>query len=175
MRSRFGMAFVVTTLGALVACSSSSSPQAQPEAGGPCSDTLVNVFNNNAGVLCPVDSNGNPESYDDAITQTCASEKLKTGDLEYGQCFEYLLWEADLTGNGTSYSKCFYDPSSHALVGILYADGMTDQCGGTSATIQAGSVDTTCTITGLNGGGSGYESCVPVVDAGDETMLLGSE
>jgi hypothetical protein len=177
MRSLVGFVSVVTTfvgIGAIVACSSSSSPAAASEAGTGCTDTIVNVFNNNAGLLCPVDGNGNPETYDEAITATCTSEKLKAGDIEYGQCFEYLLFEVDLTGNGTSYSKCFYDPGSHQLVGIIYADGMTDQCGGTSATISAGTVDTTCTISGLNGGGSGYQSCVPIVDAGGESMLLGT-
>jgi hypothetical protein len=174
MRSHFGMALVFTTLGALVACSSSSSPSVPAEAGGPCSDTLVNVFNNNMGLLCPVDANGNPSPYDDAITSTCASEKLKAGDIENGQCFQYLLFEVDLNATG-SYSKCFYDPGTHALVGVIYADGQTDQCDNTSATIQAGTVDPLCTITGLNGGGSGYQSCVPIVDAGGETSLLGTD
>jgi hypothetical protein len=175
MRSHFGMALVFTTLGALVACSSSSSPSVPPEAGGPCSDTIANVFNDNAGLLCPVDGNGNPESYDEAITSTCASEKLKAGDIENGQCFQYLLFEVDLDSTGNSYSKCFYDPGTHALVGVIYADGQTDQCGNSSATIQAGTVDPLCTITGLNGGGSGYQSCVPIVDAGGETSLLGTD
>jgi hypothetical protein len=177
MRSHFGMALVVTTLGAvvaLVACSSSSSPAPPAEASAGCQDTIVNVFNNNSNLLCPVDGNGNPSSYDEAITATCTSEKLKTGDVEYGQCFQYLLFEVDLDTTGDSYSKCFYDPGTHALVGIIYADGQTDQCSGTSATVSAGAFDPSCTITGLNGGGSGYQSCVPVVDAGgSETMLLG--
>src|ERR1700679_1796459 len=103
MRSHFGMALVVTTLGVLVAaCSSSSSPAVQPEAGGPCSDTIVNVLNNNAGLLCPVDVDSKPSSYHDAITAPCASEKLKNGDIEYGQCFQYLLFEVDLDETGAS-------------------------------------------------------------------------
>jgi hypothetical protein len=169
------MALVVSTLGALVACSSSSSPSGPEEAGPPvCTDTIVNVFNNNMNLLCPVDGNGNPQSYDEAITATCTSEKLKAGDIEYGQCFQYLLFEVDLDATGDSYSKCFYDPTSHALIGVIYSDGTSDQCGGTSAAVNAGTVDPSCTITGLNGGGSGYQSCVPVVDAGGETMLLGT-
>ena len=61
MRSHFGMALVVTALGAIVACSSSSGSPAAPEAGGnECTDTIVNVFNNNPNVACPVDANGNP-------------------------------------------------------------------------------------------------------------------
>jgi len=177
MRSHFGMAFVFTALGALgalVACSSSSSPAAQPEAGtGGCTDTIVNVFNNNMNLLCPVDGNGSPLTYDDAVTATCASEKLTAGDVENGQCFEYLLFEVDVNATGSSYSKCFYDPGSHALVGVIYSDGTQDQCGNSSNFVAAGSVDPSCTITGLNGGGSGYQSCEPVVDAGGETSLLG--
>jgi hypothetical protein len=169
------MALVVTALGALVvACSSSSSPAAQPEAGGPCTDTIVNVFNNNPSLACPVDANGNPQTYDEAVTATCTSEKLTSGDIQYGQCFEYLLFEVDLDAMGDSYSKCFYDPSSHVLVGIIYADGKTDQCDNSSATVNAGTVDPTCVVTGLNGGGSGYQSCIPVADAGGENMLLGT-
>ncbi len=174
MRSHFGMALVFPALGVLVACSSSSSPAAPVEAGTGCTDTIVNVFNNNPNLLCPTDGNGNPSTYDDAITTTCATTKQKAGDIENGQCFEYLLFEVDLDASGNNYSKCFYDPGSHVLVGVIYSDGMTDQCGGSSATISAGTVDPSCSITGLNGGGSGYQSCVPVVDAGGENMILGS-
>jgi hypothetical protein len=167
------MALVVTTLGALVvACSSSSSPATQPEAGGPCTDTIVNVFNNNMNLACPVDGNGNPQSYDEAITATCMTESLKAGDIVYGQCFEYLLFEVDTDATGDSFSKCFYDPGSHALVGVIYSDGTQDQCGNSSSTINAGTVDPSCVITGLNGGGSGYQSCIPIVDAGGESSLL---
>lgn len=176
MRSHFGMAFVVTALGALVvACSSSSSPSAPADAGTTgCTDTVVDVFNNNMSLACPVDANGSPLSYSEAITATCATESLKTGDIEYGQCFAYLLFEVDTNDMGTAYSKCFYDPGTEAFVGVIYADGQTDQCGGTSATVSAGMVDPTCVITGLNGGGSGYTSCVPIVDAGGENMILGT-
>ncbi|HEX3345022.1 MAG TPA: hypothetical protein VHS09_10645 [Polyangiaceae bacterium] len=168
---------VVSTLGALgalIACSSSSSPAPQAEAGAGCTDTVVNIFNNNPNVACPVDDSGNPASYDVAITATCASQKQTDGDIENGQCFQYLLFQVDQNTAQTSYTKCFYDPGTHAFVGIIYSDGMTDQCGGTSATIQSGTVDPSCTITGLNGGGSGYQSCVPIKDAGGETMVLGT-
>jgi hypothetical protein len=168
------MALVVPALGVLVACSSSSSPAAPVEAGTGCTDTIANQINNNPNLACPSDGMGNASTYDEAITATCTSLKQKTGDIEYGQCFEYLLYEVALDSTGGSYSKCFYDPGTHALVGIIYADGMTDQCNGSSATISAGTVDATCTVTGLNGGGSGYQSCIPVVDAGSENMLLGT-
>jgi hypothetical protein len=165
------MAIVLSALSAVVACSSKSSPSESPEASTGCTDTLSNVFN---GSACPADSNGNPVSYDEAITNTCATEKLKTGAVEFGPCYEYLVFEVEVDSSGTNMSKCFYDPTSHALVGVLYGDGKgQDQCGGTSATIAGGTVDYTCNISGLNGGGAGYQSCAPSEDAGEENMLLG--
>jgi hypothetical protein len=182
MRSHFGIALVVTALGALVACSSSSSSAVPAEAGnGGCTDTLANLINN-ASLLCPNDGNGNALPYDEAITETCAvgadgqmRTPQKNGDIEYGQCFQYLVFQVNLDTTGASYSKCFYDPGTHVLVGAIFADGNTDQCNNTSASISGGNVDPSCTITGLNGGGSGYQSCVPIVDAGSETSLLGQD
>jgi hypothetical protein len=161
-------------LAVAVACSSGASGTAPEDAGSTgCTDTIVNVFNNNPGVACPVDANGNPEPYDDAITATCATESLKTGDVQYGQCFEYLVFEVDVDSSGTNLSKCFYDPGTHAFVGVIYGDGKgQDQCNGTSSTIGAGQFDTGCNISGLNGGGAGFQSCAPVVDAGGECSLL---
>ena len=176
MRSHFGIALVVTALGALVACSSSSSPAVATDAGsGGCTDTLAHLISN-ASLLCPNDGNGNALPYDEAITETCASQKQKNGAIEYGQCFQYLVFQVNLDTTGASYSKCFYDPGTHVLVGAILADGSTDQCNNTSAYIAGGTVDSSCTITGLNGGGSGYQSCVPIVDAGGgETSLLGHD
>jgi hypothetical protein len=158
MRSHFGMALVVTALGAIVACSSSSStPPGSGDAGSDCTGTLTGVVG--AGALCPVDSNGNPVSYDEAITNTCATEKLKTGDVEYGQCFEFLVFQVDLDATGNNFSKCFYDVGTHVLVGAILSSGAgNSQCGG--------SVDPSCTITGLTAGGSAFQSCAPVVDGG---------
>ena len=183
MRSHFGMALVVVAaLGAVVACpacsSSSGSPQGQPDAGGGCTDTFANVLNNPAGVfanaatsgqsLCPVDANGNPQPYDEAITTTCTTLKQKVGDVEYGQCFQYLVFQIDLDSTGKNFTRCFYDPGSHALIGVLYSDGKgQDQCGGTASAIAGGTADPSCSISGLHGGGSGFQSCVPVVDAGN--------
>ena len=166
MRSHFGMALmVVTSLGALAACSSSSStPPAQSDAAAGCTDTLANVLATSG--LCPADANGNPLSYDEAITTTCATLKLKAGDVEYGQCFQYLVFQVDIDSTGKSSTKCFYDVGSHALVGVLYSDGKgQDQCGGTSSVIAGGLADPSCSIS-VNGGGSGFQSCAPVVDAG---------
>jgi hypothetical protein len=174
MRSHVGVASMITVLGAVAGCSSSSgSPSSPVEAGPPeCVDAIGNVFNDNASVACPIDANGNPLSYDEAITNTCATENLTAGDIEYGQCFDYLVFEVDQDASGDNRSECFYDVTSHAFVGIIYGDGMKDQCGGTSTTVAAGAVDTTCTISGLNGGGSGFQSCTPIPDAGGESSLL---
>jgi hypothetical protein len=175
MRSHFGMAWIALAFGAALACSSSSSPPSVAAEAGPaeCTDTIVNVFNDNNNVACPIDDSGHPVTYNEAITNTCANENLMTGDVAYGQCFEFLVFEVDVDASGANGTKCFYDVSSHALVGLIFGDGMQDQCGGTSSTVAAGSVDLTCTITGLNGGGSGFQSCTPVQDAGEESMLLG--
>jgi hypothetical protein len=166
---------VPAVLCAVAACSSSSGSTTPSTEGGStaCSDSIVNVFNNNPGVACPVDSNSNPSSFDVAKETTCDSLKQKTGDIQYGQCVDYLVLEVDLDSTGSKFTKCFYDPASHAFVGLIYSDGTTDQCGNSSATIQAGQVDTTCHIAGPSGGG-GFQSCVPVVDGGAESSLLGS-
>jgi hypothetical protein len=154
MHSNFGMALVVPALVALVSCGSSSSGSPAPaEAGAGCGASLASILNATPTV-CPVDGNMNPVSYDEAITSTCASLSLKTGDVEYGQCFEYLVFQVDKDATGTNSTKCFYDVNSHALVGVLQGT----QCGG--------DVDPSCTISGLHSGGGGYQSCAPVVDAG---------
>lgn len=164
---------VMAALGAVVGCSSSStSPSQQGDAGTGCSDSLTNVLNiadanGNPVVRCPTDANGVPLTYDQAITQTCSSQKLKSGDIQYGQCLDYLVWEVDLDGSGTNLSKCFYDVSSHQLVGVVYGDGMQDQCNGTSSTVQGGTAEATCRISGqTSGGGGSFQSCAPVADAG---------
>ncbi|HEY8042081.1 MAG TPA: hypothetical protein VIF15_19895, partial [Polyangiaceae bacterium] len=85
MRFQLGVAVVVSALGALVACGSSSTTPPPAEAGpNACSDSIPNVFNNNTGVACPVDANGKPLGYDDVITLDCAAEKMKTGDIQFG-------------------------------------------------------------------------------------------
>jgi hypothetical protein len=174
MRFALGMTLLLSTASGAVACSSSSSPAAQPEAGSDaCSADPATLLASTPGPACPNDGNGNQLTYDQVIEDTCATFKLKTGDIEYGQCFDYLVYEIDNDSTGNNFSRCFYDVATHAFVGVIYADGSQDQCGGSSYTVQAGSVDTTCSISGFQGGGAVYESCKPVVDAGEETMLLG--
>ncbi len=122
-------------------------------------------------------------AYDQAITLTCAHPcpadqncgAQTKGDIVYGQCFDFLVVEIDNDSSGHNYSKCFYDPTSHALVGVIYADGTQDQCGNSSFSVQGGQVDPACSISGLSGqgAGGGFQSCVPVVDAGAESSLLG--
>ena len=182
MRSQLGLVMLSTALCAVLACSSKSSSSNGAEAGGPCTDTIDDVFNDNTNeggnstVACPLNFNVTPPTplpYDDAVTTTCAALGQTTGDIQYGQCFEYLVFEVDLDSSGNNLTKCFYDPSSHTLVGLIYGNGKEIQCGGTSFTVQAGTVDDTCSISGFNGGGAQFESCVPIVDAGSESMLLG--
>lgn len=174
MRFSFGMAFVVSALGAVVACSSGGGGSSAQNDGGPavCSDSITNIYNNNVDtsgnslVRCPIDANGNPETYDQAITMTCSAEKLKTGVIQYGQCNDYLVWEVQTDAAGKSFSKCFYDVKAHALIGVIYSDGMQDQCNNTSATIQGGTVEE-CTISGTSAGaGAGYQPCGPMPEAG---------
>jgi hypothetical protein len=160
MRFRLGVTMVLAVLGAVSvgACSSSSGGAAPPaEAGSQCTASLNDLLSASPGPACPIGANG-PSSYDEAITTTCDALKQTKGDIQYGQCFEYLVWEVDLDGSGKNLSKCFYDVKSHALVGVIYGDGTSTQCGG--------QVDTTCTVTGLNGGGGGFQSCSAVSDAG---------
>jgi hypothetical protein len=167
MRSQLGVTLVLTALAAaLVSACSSSASTSKPGDAGPtaCSDTLANVFAL-PGATCPVDSSGNPVSYEVAITTTCDALKLKKGDVHYGQCFDYLVFEVDQDSSGHSYTKCFYSVSTHALVGVVFADGQQDQCGGSSLTVQGGTVDPSCAISGASGGG-GFVSCAPSTDGG---------
>jgi len=162
MRSSLGFPFVLSAVAAIVvsACSSSSSPNAPFDAGPTaCSDTLANVFGNTSAA-CPLDANGNFLSYDLAITTTCDGLKQKNGDVRWGECFDYLVFEDDQDSAGKSYTKCFYSVSDHTLVGVVFADGQQDQCGGSSLTIQGGQVDTGCDVSGVGGGG-GFSSCAP--------------
>jgi hypothetical protein len=174
---QLGAALILAIPAALcgvAACSSSSSNATPTEAGSnACTDSIVNVFNNNQGVACPVDANGTPENYDTAILATCSSLNQKTGFIQNGQCIDYLVFEVDLDSKGSKFTRCFYDPASHAFVGVIFSDGTTDQCGGSSATIQAGQVDPSCHVAGPTGGGV-FQSCTPVTDGGGESSLLGS-
>jgi len=173
MRFSFGMAFVVSALGAVVACSSGGGGSPQNDGGtAACTDSITNIYNNNVDtngnslVRCPIDANGHPVTYDQAITTTCSAEKLKTGVIQYGQCNDYLVWEVQTDSAGKSFSKCFYDVKAHALIGLIYSDGMQDQCNNTSATVQGGTVED-CTISGMSlGAGGGYDSCAPMPDGG---------
>ena len=162
-----GMTLVAAALG--VACSNSSdSVGASPaDAGTACSDTIVNVFNNNQGVTCPLDGNGNPLPYDQAIGTTCSALNMNTGFVTYGQCFDYLVWESSKDGTDANASKCFYDVHTHALVGIVYGDGMMDQCGGAATTVQAGQVEPKCAVDNGPGSSGLYESCAPVPEGGE--------
>jgi hypothetical protein len=167
-----GIAFLVSALGALgalIACSGSSSgPSSSPSDAAPavCTDSLSSVF---AKSQCPANAMGEPADYDTAITTTCGAQGLKLGDIQFGQCLDYLVWEQDNDAAGTSFSKCFYDVKSHALVGIVFADGMQDQCGNKSLTVQggAGAADASCKVSGLTvGGGGNYQSCAPEPEGG---------
>jgi hypothetical protein len=161
MRFRLGMTMVLAALGAasVGACSFSSppTPAPEPDGGNHCASSLNDLLSATPGPACPIGPNG-PSSYDEAITTTCDALKQTKGDIQYGQCFEYLVWQVDLDASGKNLSKCFYDIKSHALVGVIYGDGTSTQCGG--------QVDTTCTVTGFNGGGGSFQSCAPVSDAG---------
>jgi hypothetical protein len=163
-----GSAFLVPAIAAAVACGSSSNSSPPADAGSTaCSDSLANIF---AKSQCPADSNGKPSAWEQAITSTCSSQGLSTGQILYGQCLDFLVWEQDNDTSGSSFSKCFYDTTSHALVGILFSDGMQDQCGGKSLTIQAGAgTDARCIISGLtSGGGGNVQSCGHVPEAGSD-------
>ena len=166
MRFQMGSAFLVPAIVAAVACSSSSNSSPPADAGSTaCSDSLGNIF---AKSQCPADSSGKAQAYDQAITATCASQGLTTGQILYGQCLDFLVWEQDNDNTGSSFSKCFYDVSTHDLVGILYSDGMQDQCGNKSFTVQAGAgTDAKCIISGLTSGGGGkVQPCGPMPEAG---------
>jgi hypothetical protein len=167
VRFPIGVALLVPAVAAVMACGSSgTSSTVTPESGTACTDSLGAVFNKSQ---CPVDSSGNPLGYDIAITFTCDKQGLKTGDIEYGQCLNYLVWEQDNDTSGHNFSKCFYDVNSHAFVGVVYADGMQDQCKGKSFTVQggAGGTEADCIISGLTSGGGGkFESCAPVPEGG---------
>jgi hypothetical protein len=167
MRSQLGVTMMIAALGAVAVCACSSSSSGSQADAGPtaCSAALNDLLSASPGPACPFDANGQPSVYDDAITTTCSTLKMNTGDVQYGQCFDYLVWQVDVDSSGHNFSKCFYDVSTHALVGVIYADGTQDQCGGTSFTVQAGQVDTTCSVTPAGGGG-GFHSCAPVSDAG---------
>jgi hypothetical protein len=138
------------------------------DAAAACTDSLGNVFSNQA-CKCPADSSGRPADYDHATTTTCAGQGLTTGDIKYGQCLDYLVWEQDNDSTGQNFSKCYYDVTTHALVGIVLSDGMQDQCGGKSPTVQAGAgaKEPDCPISGLTvGGGGNYQSCAPHPEGG---------
>jgi hypothetical protein len=184
------VSLVISILAALAAGSlaCSSSPGASPSDGGPdafvCTDTagssaiasIDDIFNQSfgrgigPGLLCPLDAsptNPKPLSYDMAMYTNCSTLQMTSGDVQYGQCLDYLVWQVDLDSSGNNFSKCFYDVKTRALVGVIYADGTQDQCGNASYTIQAGTVET-CTISGLSSGGGGslFEDCAPKPDSG---------
>lgn len=178
MRFALGMALSLATA-SVVACSSSSSPATQAEAGSDACQSDLTTLLNSVNITCPNVNNGEELTaasmltYDQAIEDTCATFKLKAGDIESGQCFDYLVYEIDNDSSGNNFSRCFYDVTTHLFVGVIFADGTQDQCGNTSYTIQAGSVDSTCHISGFQGGGAVYTSCAPVADAAVEGSLLG--
>jgi hypothetical protein len=170
---RLGLLATVSfaAVGALLACSSGSnnSPATGDAGASVCADTsgLVDLFNTTA-LACPLNSAmTEPVSYDTAIDTSCSSLGMKSGDIQFGQCDQYLVWELDLDMTGRNFSKCFYDVKSHVLVGAVYSDGNMDQCGGSSYTIEAGTVET-CSISGLSAPGAGgmFEDCAPKPDAG---------
>jgi hypothetical protein len=170
---RLGLLAAVSfgAVGALLACSSGSNTNRVTGDSGPsvCADTsgLIDLFNNTM-LACPLNGGQTaPVTYDMAIDTSCSSLGLKSGDVQFGQCDQYLVWEVDLDMTGRNFSKCFYDVKSHLLVGAIYGDGSMDQCGGSSYTIQAGTVET-CSISGLSAVGAGgtFEDCAPKPDAG---------
>lgn len=158
-RIRFLVAAVTVALAA-GACGSSSSGGATapaPDSGAACSASLSVVFNESK---CPADASGGPLNYDSAITTTCDAQGLTAGDIKYGQCLDYLVWEQDADTSGHNFSKCYYDLKTHALVGIVFDDGTQDQCNKTSFAVQAGNVESYCSVAGLDNGGSGrYQAC----------------
>jgi hypothetical protein len=173
MRFGLGVFTAIVVVGVAAACNGgggASSPMMTDasfgDAAPPCvAASVVDVFNNNQGLLCPLTSGSTPVpvSFDTAITTSCATLAMKSGDVQYGQCLDYLVWEVDIDGSGNNFSKCFYDVKTRALVGVIFADGTQDQCNMTSYTIQAGSVEAACTVdvgTGL------YEDCLPVPEGG---------
>jgi hypothetical protein len=169
VRFPLGFGLLLPAIAAAVACGSSGGSAATPpDAALECTDSLSAIF---AKSQCPADSSGQAAAYDAAQTVTCGMQGLKTGDIQYGQCLDYLVWEQDNDGSGHNFSKCFYDVQSHALVGIVFADGMQDQCGGKSFTVQggAGGSEADCIISGLtSGGGGNYQSCAPQPEGGSD-------
>jgi hypothetical protein len=165
-----GPAVVAALIGlaGATACSSSSGGAPVPaDAGGPdaCVDTLQSVFGKSQ---CPADSTGASVGYDLAIASTCSTQNLSSGDIQFGQCLDYLVWEQDNDPARVSFSKCFYDVATHSLVGIVFSDGKHDQCG-TLSTVQAGRVESYCAISGLTAGGGGrYVSCAVGSDASSD-------
>ncbi len=174
---RFGVETVVSIalVGGALACSSGGGKSTMPtgaDDASVCTDTtppspVDDVFNNNAGLACPLDSTYNPLPYDTAIYTSCSTLNLTSGDVKFGECLGYLVWEVDLDATGQNFSKCFYSVTTHALVGVVFGDGTQDQCGNSSYTIQAGSVQA-CDIAGLSAPGAGgtFEDCKPVPEGG---------
>ena len=97
-----------------------------------------------------------------ALKDFAADHGMKSGDVQYGQCLNYLVWEVDVDSSGNNFSKCFYDIKTRALVGVIYGDGTQDQCNMTSYTIQAGTVQS-CTVDVVTGM---YEDCKPLPEGG---------
>ena len=137
---------------------------------GPNATAAIDDVFNNSVLACPLDANNVPLPYGTAIDVGCAALKMTKGDVQYGQCLNYLVWEVDVDSSGNNFSKCFYDVDTRALVGVVFGDGMKDQCGMTSYTIQAGSVDADCGIEGLSAAGAGglFEDCAPEPEGGLE-------
>jgi hypothetical protein len=177
MRFDLGMAILFTAATVAACSSSSNAPAGQNDAASDvCSASLASLTAVDSGpgaIACPTNASGTELNYDQAIESTCSTYKLKAGDVQYGPCFEYLVFEVDMDSSGHNFSKCFYDPTTHDFVGVIYGDGTMDQCGTSSYTVAAGDYDPSCSIAGFQGGGAMYESCSPIVDAGSESMLLG--
>jgi hypothetical protein len=179
MRSRVFSAVWILAGGAVACGSGGASSAPLTDAGGDafvCTDTnggnvtanIDDVFNT-TGLACPLAPDNTPLPYDMAIYSNCGSLGMTSGDVQYGQCLGYLVWEVDVDSSGHNFSKCYYDVQTRALVGVVFGDGQADQCGNASYTIQAGSVQP-CAISGLSSQGAGglFEDCSPKPDGGSD-------
>jgi len=164
-----GVAFVVSALGAAIACSNSTSNSSPPAEAGTdaCTDMLMNIQSNASSPPCP------QGTYEQAMNTSCSQLKLRVGFIRAGQCADYLVWSvfpdpmnATVTSPKPHFTECFYDPSTRALVGAYLADGMTDQCNGTSPTVQGGSVETWCSIATFDEN----VDCAPKPEAGPDAQ-----
>jgi len=130
MRNPRSATFVILSLLA-AACSSAATPPAD----GGCTETLSQT--------------GCPATYEDAVSQCKAEDaaaSFPNDQSRAGSCGSQLIYE-----QSTPFSPnyCAYDATSHQLVGALLQSDTAQFCGGSSMTVRAGQLDTSCSFSML--------------------------